>query len=49
MKLRTTPDGLIAHDPNRERWVHLPGQHDLLSFRAKPHRGERTGEIRNRR
>jgi 2-keto-4-pentenoate hydratase/2-oxohepta-3-ene-1,7-dioic acid hydratase in catechol pathway len=32
MKLRTTPNGLIAHDPERDRWVHVPGQHDLLSF-----------------
>jgi 2-keto-4-pentenoate hydratase/2-oxohepta-3-ene-1,7-dioic acid hydratase in catechol pathway len=32
MKLRTTPNGLIAHDAERDRWVHVPGQHDLLSF-----------------
>jgi 2-keto-4-pentenoate hydratase/2-oxohepta-3-ene-1,7-dioic acid hydratase in catechol pathway len=32
MKLRTTPDGLIAHDPDRGRWVLLPGEGDLLTF-----------------
>lgn len=34
MKLRTTPDGLIAHDADRDRWVLLPDEGDLLSFLA---------------
>ncbi|MEA2166852.1 MAG: hypothetical protein QOF76_152 [Solirubrobacteraceae bacterium] len=33
MKLRTTPDGLIAQDTG-DRWVHLPGDHDMLGFLA---------------
>jgi 2-keto-4-pentenoate hydratase/2-oxohepta-3-ene-1,7-dioic acid hydratase in catechol pathway len=32
MKLRTTPEGLIAHDPDRGRWVRIPGHRDLLAF-----------------
>ncbi|MBV9002173.1 MAG: fumarylacetoacetate hydrolase family protein [Solirubrobacterales bacterium] len=32
MKLRTTPEGLIAYDPDRGRWVRLPGEGDLLAF-----------------
>jgi 2-keto-4-pentenoate hydratase/2-oxohepta-3-ene-1,7-dioic acid hydratase in catechol pathway len=32
MRLRTTPDGLIAHDPERGRWVRLGGERDLLAF-----------------
>jgi 2-keto-4-pentenoate hydratase/2-oxohepta-3-ene-1,7-dioic acid hydratase in catechol pathway len=35
MKLRATPDGLIAHDPQRGRWVRLPGESDLLPFLAE--------------
>jgi 2-keto-4-pentenoate hydratase/2-oxohepta-3-ene-1,7-dioic acid hydratase in catechol pathway len=35
MKLRTTSDGLIAHDPDRDRWVRLPGERDLLAFLAE--------------
>ena len=35
MKLRTTPDGLIAHDPQRDRWVRLPAERDALSFLAE--------------
>jgi 2-keto-4-pentenoate hydratase/2-oxohepta-3-ene-1,7-dioic acid hydratase in catechol pathway len=31
MKLRTTPDGVIAHDAEQDRWVLLPGDRDLLS------------------
>jgi 2-keto-4-pentenoate hydratase/2-oxohepta-3-ene-1,7-dioic acid hydratase in catechol pathway len=31
MRLRTTADGVIARDAERERWVHLPGDRDLLS------------------
>jgi 2-keto-4-pentenoate hydratase/2-oxohepta-3-ene-1,7-dioic acid hydratase in catechol pathway len=31
MKLRTTPDGVIAQDKERGRWVRLPGDRDLLS------------------
>jgi 2-keto-4-pentenoate hydratase/2-oxohepta-3-ene-1,7-dioic acid hydratase in catechol pathway len=34
VKLRSTPGGLIAHDPERDRWVPLPGHDDLLSFLA---------------
>ena len=34
MKLRMTPDGLIAEDPQRARWARLPGEGDLLSFLA---------------
>jgi 2-keto-4-pentenoate hydratase/2-oxohepta-3-ene-1,7-dioic acid hydratase in catechol pathway len=34
MKLRLTPSGLIAQDPENDRWVHLPGEHDILSFLA---------------
>ena len=30
MKLRSTPEGLIVHDPDRDRWVRLPGDHDRL-------------------
>jgi 2-keto-4-pentenoate hydratase/2-oxohepta-3-ene-1,7-dioic acid hydratase in catechol pathway len=32
MKLRTTPDGLIAHDPDRDRWIRLPDERDLIGF-----------------
>ena len=32
MRLRSTPDGLIAHDPERDRWVRLDGEGDLLAF-----------------
>ena len=35
MKLRTTPEGLIAHDPDRDRWVRLPAQRDLVAFLAE--------------
>jgi 2-keto-4-pentenoate hydratase/2-oxohepta-3-ene-1,7-dioic acid hydratase in catechol pathway len=35
MKLRTTSGGLIAHDRKRDRWVHVPGEHDLLGFLAE--------------
>ena len=35
MKLRTTPEGLIAHDPARDRWVLLPGERDLVGFLAE--------------
>ena len=31
MRLRSTPDGLIAHDPERDRWVRLDGEGDLLA------------------
>jgi 2-keto-4-pentenoate hydratase/2-oxohepta-3-ene-1,7-dioic acid hydratase in catechol pathway len=34
MKLRTTKEGLIAHDPERDRWVRLAGERDLLGFLA---------------
>ena len=32
MKLRTTPEALIAHDADRDRWVALPGERDLVAF-----------------
>ncbi len=32
MKLRTTPEGLIAHDPANDRWVLLAQERDLLTF-----------------
>ncbi|HSS31739.1 MAG TPA: fumarylacetoacetate hydrolase family protein [Solirubrobacterales bacterium] len=35
MKLRTTPEGLICHDPQRGRWVRVPGDQDLLAFLAE--------------
>jgi 2-keto-4-pentenoate hydratase/2-oxohepta-3-ene-1,7-dioic acid hydratase in catechol pathway len=35
VKLRSTPEGLIAHDPERDRWVRLPGETDLLAFLAR--------------
>jgi 2-keto-4-pentenoate hydratase/2-oxohepta-3-ene-1,7-dioic acid hydratase in catechol pathway len=34
MRLRTTPGGLIAEDPLRDRWARLPGDDDLLTFLA---------------
>ncbi len=41
MKLRKTADGLIAHDPERDRWVVLPGEDDLLEFLADGEAGRR--------
>jgi 2-keto-4-pentenoate hydratase/2-oxohepta-3-ene-1,7-dioic acid hydratase in catechol pathway len=35
VKLRATPAGLIAHDAERDRWVALPGERDLLAFLAE--------------
>lgn len=35
MKLRASPEGLIAHDPARDRWVLLPGERDLVAFLAE--------------
>ncbi|MBF6620202.1 MAG: fumarylacetoacetate hydrolase family protein [Patulibacter sp.] len=35
MKLRRTAAGLIAHDPERDRWVLLPDEHDLVAFLAE--------------
>jgi 2-keto-4-pentenoate hydratase/2-oxohepta-3-ene-1,7-dioic acid hydratase in catechol pathway len=32
MRLRTAPDGVIAYDEQRSRWVRLDGDHDLVSF-----------------
>jgi 2-keto-4-pentenoate hydratase/2-oxohepta-3-ene-1,7-dioic acid hydratase in catechol pathway len=32
MKLRTTPGGLIAHDSDRDRWIRLSGERDLIGF-----------------
>jgi len=32
MRLRATPEGLIAYDAERERWVQLPGERDLIGF-----------------
>ena len=34
MKLRTTPEGVIAEDPERGRWVSLPRATDMLSLLA---------------
>lgn len=34
MRLRTTPDGVIAHDAGHDRWVLLPGDRDLLAVLA---------------
>jgi 2-keto-4-pentenoate hydratase/2-oxohepta-3-ene-1,7-dioic acid hydratase in catechol pathway len=44
MKLRTTAEGLIAHDPGRDRWVRLPGEHDLLAFLAAGDTARRRAE-----
>ncbi len=44
MKLRTTPEGLIVHDAPRDRWVRLPGDHDLLSFLAGGDAARRRAE-----
>lgn len=35
MKVRRTPDGLIAYDDTNHRWVLLPGEDDLLAFLAE--------------
>ena len=35
VKLRTTPDGLIAEDVANGRWVRLAGETDLLGFLAR--------------
>ncbi|HSO98985.1 MAG TPA: hypothetical protein VLP43_08530 [Solirubrobacteraceae bacterium] len=35
MKLRTTAEGLIAHDPQRGRWVRVADVPDLLAFLAE--------------
>jgi 2-keto-4-pentenoate hydratase/2-oxohepta-3-ene-1,7-dioic acid hydratase in catechol pathway len=35
MKLRSTPDGLIAHDPAADRWIRLPGEADVVTFLAE--------------
>jgi 2-keto-4-pentenoate hydratase/2-oxohepta-3-ene-1,7-dioic acid hydratase in catechol pathway len=40
VKLRTTPQGLIAEDPARDRWVRLSGEDDLLSFLAEGEAGQ---------
>jgi 2-keto-4-pentenoate hydratase/2-oxohepta-3-ene-1,7-dioic acid hydratase in catechol pathway len=42
MKLRTTPQGTIAEDPERGRWVALPGEDDLLAVLADPDASERV-------
>lgn len=34
MKLRSTPDGLIAFDVEGDRWCRVPGQSDLVAFLA---------------
>jgi len=33
-KLRTTHDGLIAQDPDRDRWIRLPDERDLTGYLA---------------
>ncbi|WP_210490990.1 fumarylacetoacetate hydrolase family protein [Patulibacter sp. SYSU D01012] len=47
MKLRSTPDGLIAHDEQRGRWVRLPGEDDLVAFLAEgqPARARATAAL----
>ena len=35
MRLRTTPDGLIAHPAERDRWVRVDYDGDLLAFLAE--------------
>ncbi len=35
MKLRSTAEGVIVEDPQRERWVSLPGAGDVLSLLAR--------------
>ncbi|MEA2170520.1 MAG: hypothetical protein QOF76_3820 [Solirubrobacteraceae bacterium] len=42
MRLRSTPDGLIAHEG--DRWVRLPGETDLLAFLAGDARARPTGD-----
>jgi 2-keto-4-pentenoate hydratase/2-oxohepta-3-ene-1,7-dioic acid hydratase in catechol pathway len=32
LKLRNTPQGVIAEDPERGRWVLLPAEHDMLGL-----------------
>ena len=44
MRIRTTAEGLIAHDPQRDRWVRLPGEHDLLAFLAAGDAARRRAE-----
>jgi 2-keto-4-pentenoate hydratase/2-oxohepta-3-ene-1,7-dioic acid hydratase in catechol pathway len=45
MKLRTTHEGLIAHDPQRDRWVRLPEEGpDLLAFLAEGDAARRRAE-----
>lgn len=39
MKLRTTPDGLIALDDATGRWIRVPGDDDLLTFLASGEEG----------
>ena len=36
MKLRTTPDGLIAHDPDRDRWVAVDYDRGMVAFLGEP-------------
>lgn len=46
MKLRSTPDGLIAYDPANERWVALPGEPDLLALLSEGESGrERVAAV----
>jgi 2-keto-4-pentenoate hydratase/2-oxohepta-3-ene-1,7-dioic acid hydratase in catechol pathway len=44
MRLRTTAEGLIAHDPQRDRWVRLPEEHDMLAFLAAGDSARRRAE-----
>jgi 2-keto-4-pentenoate hydratase/2-oxohepta-3-ene-1,7-dioic acid hydratase in catechol pathway len=44
MKLRNTAEGLIAHDAERDHWVVLPGERDMLAFLAKSP-GERAAAV----
>ena len=49
MKLRTTPQGLIAQDPANDRWVALPGENDLLAFLAEGEAARDRGRRRRGR
>ena len=44
MKLRTTPQGLIAEDPERGRWVLVEQEPDLLGFLAQGETGRQRAQ-----
>ncbi len=45
MKLRTTPDGVIAEDEEHGRWVRLPGETDLLGLLADGEAGRERARV----